>query len=48
MRKVPHEALSAFLTRETEVDTILTRLATLSAEHFNCEPDVLTWGRCRK
>ena len=37
-------ALAAFIARKAEIDTILARLAALSAEHFNCTPDEITWA----
>ena len=37
-------ALAAFISRKSEVDTILARLAALSAEHFNCTADAMTWS----
>ena len=37
-------ALTAFIARKAEIDAILTRLAALSAEHFNCTPDEITWA----
>ncbi len=38
------EALSAFIARKAEIDTLLGRLAALSADHFNIDPDTLHWG----
>lgn len=38
------EAVDAFLARKAEIDTMLARLAALSADHFNAEPDHLNWG----
>ena len=38
------EALAAFIARKTEIDTVLARLAALSADHFNAMPDAVTWG----
>jgi hypothetical protein len=35
-------ALEAFIACKTEIDTILTRLAVPSAEHFNCTSDEVT------
>ena len=45
MGKAPNNAgaLAAFVVRKAEIDTILTRLAALSAEHFKCSPEV-TWA----
>jgi hypothetical protein len=37
-------AIAAFIAQKTKIDTILARLAALSAEHFNCSPDAITWG----
>jgi hypothetical protein len=46
MSKAPNNstALAAFISSKTEIDTILTRLAALSAAHFNCMPDEVTWA----
>ena len=38
------DALSAFIAKKAEIDTMLKRLATLSADHFNTDPDTLHWG----
>jgi hypothetical protein len=38
------EAVDAFLTKKAEIDTMLARLAALSAEHFNSSPETLNWG----
>jgi hypothetical protein len=38
------KALAAFVTRKAEIDTMLTRLQTLSDEHFNANPDEIHWG----
>ncbi len=43
-RKDNSAALTAFLTKKAEIDTMLARLTALSAEHFNTEPDTLHWG----
>lgn len=32
------EAVDAFLAKKAEIDTMLTRLAALSADHFNATP----------
>jgi hypothetical protein len=37
-------ALGAFIASKTEIDTILARIAALSAEHFNRAPDDVTWA----
>ena len=46
MSKAPTNsaAVSAFIARKAEIDTILTRLAAFSAERFNCTPDEITWA----
>ena len=46
MSKEPNNtaALAAFVARKSEIDAILTRLAALSAEHFNCIPNEITWA----
>ena len=38
------KALAAFMAKKAEIDTMLERLATLSADHFNADPDALHWG----
>ena len=38
------EAVDAFIAKKAEIDTMLARLAGLSAEHFNTNPDTLHWG----
>ena len=38
------KALAAFIAKKAEIDTMLTRLASLSAEHFNADPDTIHWG----
>ncbi|MFM2045035.1 MAG: hypothetical protein RLY86_3611 [Pseudomonadota bacterium] len=38
------QALDAFLARKAEIDTMLARLAALSADHFNVAPDDIHWG----
>ena len=40
-----HEAsLVAFLGNKAEIDAMLARLASLSADHFNSHPDEINWG----
>jgi hypothetical protein len=36
-------ALAAFVSKKTEIDTMLTRLKALSDDHFNYSPDDITW-----
>ncbi|MCX7348860.1 MAG: hypothetical protein NTZ54_04815 [Alphaproteobacteria bacterium] len=38
------KALAAFIAKKTEIDTMLTRLAALSADHFNATPEEIHWG----
>ena len=37
-------ALTAFLGKRAEIDTMLARLAALSDDHFNASPDAVNWG----
>jgi hypothetical protein len=38
------KALTAFMTRKAEIDTMLARLQTLSDEHFSANSDEIHWG----
>jgi hypothetical protein len=38
------DALVAFVTRKAEIDAMLTRLQSLSDDHFGVAPDEVTWG----
>jgi hypothetical protein len=38
------KALDAFLATKFEIDAILARLAALSANHFEANPDEINWG----
>ncbi len=38
------EALDAFLAAKFEIDAMLERLAALSADHFDTQPDEINWG----
>ena len=38
------KALDAFLVAKFEIDAMLERLATLSADHFKTSPDEINWG----
>jgi hypothetical protein len=38
------DALTAFVSRKAEIDTMLTRLQALSDDHFNYSPDEIDWG----
>jgi hypothetical protein len=46
MRRTPKTAtaLSTFLARKAEIDTMLGRLKALSDEHFGYSPDEIDWG----
>jgi hypothetical protein len=46
MREIPDRSktLGVFIARKVEIDTILARLAALSAEHFNRVPDDVSWA----
>ena len=37
-------ALDAFIARKAEIDTMLERIAALSADHFDVSPDDVHWG----
>jgi len=37
-------ALAAFMAHKAEIDRMLSRLQTLSDEHFNAHPDETHWG----
>jgi hypothetical protein len=36
--------LEAFIARKADIDTMLARLAALSADHFGADPDRITWA----
>jgi hypothetical protein len=38
------DALAAFVVRKAEIDAMLTRIQTLSDDHFGVLPDDVTWG----
>ena len=37
-------ALDAFLAAKADIDTMLARLAALSDDHFETNPDEINWG----
>ena len=37
-------ALAAFLDKKAEIDGMLARLASLSGDHFNSQPDEINWS----
>ena len=43
-RRNREAALIAFTAKKAEIDEMLTRLQTLSDDHFNCHPDEVNWG----
>lgn len=43
-QKDNNKALAAFMAKKVEIDTMLERLATLSVDHFNTDPNTLHWG----
>lgn len=38
------KALDAFIAAKAEIDAMLERLTTLSADHFATNPDEIYWG----
>lgn len=41
----PNEkALESFLATKRRIDDMLARIQTLSADHFNTDPDAIHWG----
>jgi LmbE family N-acetylglucosaminyl deacetylase len=38
------KALDAFLAAKVEIDAMLARMTTLSADHFDAHPDEINWG----
>jgi len=38
------KALNAFMTAKASIDTMLARLQSLSADHFEVSPDEVNWG----
>lgn len=37
-------AVTAFITKKAEIDAMLSRLAALSADHFNASSEAVNWG----
>jgi hypothetical protein len=37
-------ALDAFLAAKVDIDALLARLTTLSADNFDAHPDEINWG----
>jgi hypothetical protein len=44
MTQSKEQALAAFVSKKAEIDAMLTRLQALSDDHFNYNPDEITWG----
>lgn len=42
--KSREQALAAFVSKKTEIDTMLGRLQALSDDHFGYSPDEITWS----
>jgi len=42
--KSKKQALAAFVSKKTEIDTMLTRLQALSEDHFGYSPDEIGWA----
>jgi hypothetical protein len=38
------DALAAFVQKKAEIDAMLSRLQSLSDDHFNYSPDEIDWG----
>ena len=38
------KAINAFIAAKAEIDAMLERLAALSADHFETNPDEINWG----
>ena len=38
------KALNAFIAAKADIDAMLARLATLSNDHFETNPDEINWG----
>jgi hypothetical protein len=42
-RNSKEDALAAFVQKKAEIDTMLARLQAVSDDHFNYNPDEVTW-----
>ena len=38
------KALESFIATKRRIDEMLARIQTLSADHFNTDPDAVHWG----
>ena len=43
-RRNKEAALAAFIDKKAEIDEMLARLARLSDDHFETNPDEINWG----
>ncbi|MET4102802.1 hypothetical protein ACSSV6_003506 [Roseovarius sp. MBR-38] len=43
-RRNKEAALNAFIGKKAEIDTMLGRLQALSDDHFETQPDEISWG----
>jgi len=43
-RRNREAALAAFMAKKSEIDEMMARLQALSDDHFNAQPDEITWG----
>ena len=43
-RRNQEAALAAFIEKKVEIDAMLARLQRLSDDHFNAQPDEISWG----
>lgn len=44
MPKINDAALDAFIAAKTEIDVMLARLVSHSADHFGYSPEEVNWG----
>jgi hypothetical protein len=42
--KSKEEALTDLVSKNAEIDTMVTRIQALSDDHFGFSPDEITWG----
>jgi hypothetical protein len=42
--KSKDDTLAAFVAKKAEIDAMLTRIQTLSDDHFGVAPDEVSWG----
>jgi hypothetical protein len=42
--KSNEDALAAFVQKKAEIDAMLSRLQSLSDDHFGVAPDEISWG----